>query len=157
MPVATTEAQVAAYINSALKQILNEIAIQTTEELMNTVWTDWYMSNNATYYNATGQLLDSIVSSNVQSTGSGFEVEIYMDAGKLSPRHIANSFSEHMGFDRLDFTEGLIEVVEKGNPSHIYPHSGIGMFKKTSKWLEKSLPRIAKKVFSSYGLKVVIT
>jgi hypothetical protein len=140
-------------LNKILKDVLLEIAEATTKELMETVWTDWYMTNDAHYYQATGQLLSSIMSSDIK----GLEVEIYMDAGKLTPHYIANSFSQHMGFDGGSFTDGLIEVIENGNPSPIYSHGGIGMFEKTSKWLEKNLPKIARKVFSKYGIKLSIS
>ena len=126
MPTVKTDVQFINYINKVIRAALNEIAKETTDELMNTVWTDWYMANGSSdYYHATGQLLDSVVSSKVKKSGSGYKVDIYMDSGKLKPNYLVNTFSEHMGFDGRPFTSGLIEVIENGNPSRIYSHSGI--------------------------------
>jgi predicted metalloprotease with PDZ domain len=158
VPKVRTDAQFINYINKTIRAVLNEIAKETTDELMNIVWTDWYMANGPSdYYHATGQLLDSVVSSKVKKSGSGYKVDIYMDSRKLKPNYLVNTFSEHMGFDGRPFTSSLIEVIEEGNPSSIYSHEGIEMFKKTSDWLEKELPRIASVVFARYGFAVHIT
>jgi hypothetical protein len=63
-----------------------------------------------------------------------------------------------MGFDRIPFITGLIEVIEEGHKTpSVWDRDGIDSVKNTSEWLKKKLPSIAKKVFRKHGIQISIT
>jgi hypothetical protein len=157
----TNQQQLILIINELLEEILEQIARETVEYLRIYVDTLWYQDHWPDLYKRTYQLLDSITHSNIQRNGNKFDISIYFDSSKIIPRWIeGNAWNEHMGFDGSEFTMGLVQTIEEGNPSPFspdYAEEGIGMFEATDKWLDKELPKIAKRIFKENGIDVVIT
>ena len=155
----TTPAQLKAHINAIIQTCLQEIAKETEEYLKIYVETLWYGDHFPDRYQRTFQFLNSITKSEIEMKGNKMNVAIYFDTSKITPNFLGNGeWNQHMGFNGQPFVDGLIETIENGNPSPYspsYARGGIGMLKETSKWLEKELPRIAKRVFEKYGLHII--
>jgi hypothetical protein len=157
----TNQQQLTLIINELLENILQKIAEETVEYLKRYVDIFWYQTHYPTIYNRTYEMLNSVTHSNIEKVGNRFDVFIYFDASQITSQLLGEGlWNQHMGFDERIFTVGLIDSVEQGNPSPYspdYAREGIHMFEATDIWLDKEIPKIAKKIFKENGIDVVIS
>ena len=152
-----SEKQFKDFINKILQECIQEITKQAAEYLKDFVNREWYQSNSPAMYQRTYEFLNSIVSSQVKKKSNGFEAKVYFDTSLITPNFLGGDlWNQHMSFDGSPFTNGLVEVIENGNPSPYYNPDGIHMFSETAKWLENELPKIAKSVFAKYGILIYL-
>lgn len=170
--VVTNYEQLKMMINLLIQNCLKEIAKETEDYLRKFVEKNWYNAYSPTMYDRTYDLLNSITRTSVQTMGNSFNISIYFDTDKIKPDDRMGTlnlylsdfwgteWNAHMSFDKREFTSGLIETLEFGNPSPYspsYAEQGISMLEKTTLWLKYELPNIAKRVFAKHGMNVSIT
>lgn len=158
--IVNNEVQLKNLLNEIIQECLKEISKETQKYLKQFVETEWYNAHQPEIYNRTYQMLESIIQFPQKQKGNKFEVSIGFDTSKIIPNFLGGDlWNEHMSFNGSSFTEGLIEVLENGNPSPFspsYARNGIAMLENTAKWLEKELPRIVKNTFAKYGMYIIL-
>ena len=145
------------YIKKISKNILDEIAEETRQELYNTVNKKLYDSYTPMLYARTYELLNSISKTEVKESSNGeYYVVIFYDTDKIFPqiRSPKEGFNAHATSEGIDISDQIPQMVEYNYPYGIYKNDkGINAMDDVKEWIEIEFNKIFKRKLKQRGIK----
>lgn len=140
--------------------IYGEVITICEEALRKHVMNSVYNGNSPTMYERTFDVLNAVEVGDINVGGSSASFKVWVNPGKLghvSPAPGApyeSPWGKHAGFRNQSFTDGLIEILDKGGGSEWYSHSGGNFYQKTYDQLNQEVISVLASGLAARGWDV---
>lgn len=146
------------YIRKNNKSVLHQIGLEIEEEMKQYIMKELYQKYSPEDYARTYDYINSLTVSSVKESSSGYVIEIFFDANKISARSVSDRYwNQHMSIDGDDFSKHIPYIVEYGTNGSLHDREGIRVVEKTVEDLKQGdLIKKARNILKSKGFDIVL-
>ncbi len=143
------------YIESQLIKIMEEIGMETCDDLYKTVKSriyDW----TPNMYERTGELLKSVTCTKVFKENGYLYIKIYYDTDTIHPyftdNNLFNQHSDIYGNDVSNYIPLWIEEGTEARNGNFFPRNGIHAISEELDWFTTNFVKLFKKKLKKHGI-----